>query len=146
MDTPVGTRIKPLARSANSSRHAKVGTLTLFEIALPAGSEFRNPAGQNLLGGVSAPHGGSGPSSVRRTAVLSQTLRFLGPEASPRGGERGNQDHSGKSWEAWDECWVNIIAQANRVNGYTGWNAEVAGYQRKPEPPWSKAAGNRLDH
>ena len=57
-------------------------------------------------------------------AVLSQALWFLGPEASPKGGERGNEDHSGKSWEAWDECWVNIIAQANRVNEITGRNAD----------------------
>ena len=52
------------------------------------------------------------------TTALSRTLWFLGPEASPRGGERGNQDYSGESWEsALDECCVNIIAQENRVNG-----------------------------
>ena len=75
------------------------------------------------------------------TTALSQTLWFLGPEASPRGGERGNQDHSGKSWEAWDECWVNIIAQANRVNGITGRNADqAASYERDFE---STQQGNR---
>ncbi len=45
------------------------------------------------------------------TAALSHTLWFLGPEASPRGGERGNQDYSERAGEA---HWMNGLSKTSR--------------------------------